>query len=141
MCDIWHVPENVSSAVITASSWCSSFFSSSSNRRQCFILSFSESFVIIHGYINLTFVHTIALCSICYSKKIADGEIIFFFMIEWPPSSGVFCLNIYNQIATEETQAVIWERTEFKHQICHLLDIWPWNKLYYLYFQIITSTS
>lgn len=104
-------------------------------------LSFSESFVIIHGYINLTFVHTIALCSICYSKKIADGEIIFFFMIEWPPSSGVFCLNIYNQIATEETQAVIWERTEFKHQICHLLDIWPWNKLYYLYFQIITSTS
>lgn len=124
-----------------ASSWCSSFFPLPQIRDNVSSLSFSESFVIIQGYINLTFVHTIALCSVCYSKKIADGEIIFFCMIEWPPSSGVFCLNIYNQIAMEKTQAVIWERTKFKHQICHLLHICPWKKLYNLYFQIITSTS
>lgn len=45
-------------------------------------LSFSESFVIIHRYINLTFVHAVALCSVYYSRKIADGEIVFFHMIE-----------------------------------------------------------
>lgn len=40
-------------------------------------LSFSESSVITHKYIPLTFVHTIDLCSVYYSSKIADGEIIF----------------------------------------------------------------
>lgn len=93
-------------------------------------LYFSESFVIIHKYINLTFVHTIVLSSIYYSRKISDGEIVFFQMIEWPPSFGIFCLSIYNQTPMGKIWAVEWHRTKFKHEIYHVLDVCPWNKLF-----------
>lgn len=141
MCDIWHVPENVSSVVITASSWYSSFFSSSSNRRRCFIS------LLFWKFCDNSWIHKSDICShnrstLClwFTENCWWRDYLFPYD-RVTPSSGIFCLNIYNQIAVEKkTQAGTWERTKFKPQIWHLLDACPWNKLYNLYIQIKTST-
>lgn len=125
ICDICHVPENVFSAVIPATSWYSSFFSFS-NRRQCFISPLFWKFC------DNSQIYKSDTCSRNCSLSVIQGKLpmersYFSIWLSHLPSS-IFCLNIYNQVPMEKHGLCAWERTKFK-QICHLLDVCPWNKL------------